>query len=122
MMSFNPATYWWQWMLDQMEEHAEGFSTEGVPRMSFPMTMAGQIAGLKAYAKMLSAAQESGSLETMNRAAQEMARSVWEAARKEQPAVTKAHLQFVRTMIENLEQEQQRQERQSKPKGKRRRA
>src|SRR3954447_15798078 len=109
MMNFNPAMFWWQWMLDQMDEGEGG---EGVPRMSMRMGLAAQLAAMKSYKQMLAAAKESakesGSLNQVYEATKKMVDEMWSAARQEQPGVVDAQITALDEMIKKLEQEQER--------------
>jgi hypothetical protein len=106
MMNFNPAMYWWQWMLDQMDEQGEG--GEGFPRLGMRMGLSAQLAAMRSYRQMLEAAKKSGSLNQVYEATKKMIDEMWSAARQEQPSVIDAQLSAVDAMIQKLEEEQKR--------------
>jgi hypothetical protein len=105
MINFNPATYWWQWWLDQMNEDGD---SEAVPKMSTRLSLSGQIAALESYAQMLEAVNKSGSLETVNKAVQDVVKVMLDAARKQQPASIKSQLSMIHSLIKGLKEEQTR--------------
>jgi hypothetical protein len=113
MINFNPATYWWQWWLDQMNEDGE---SEDVPKMSARLSLSGQIAALESYSQMLDAVNKSGSLETVNKAVQDVVKVMLEAARKQQPAAIKSQLTMINSLIKSLKEEQARVAQESKDK------
>ena len=113
MINFNPATYWWQWWLDQMNEDGEA---EGVPKMSARLSLSGQIAALESYSQMLEAVNKSGSLETVNRAMQDVVKVMLDAARKQQPAAVKSQLTMINSLIKSLKEEQARVAKEAKDK------
>jgi hypothetical protein len=103
MMNLNPAMYWWQWMLDQLDEGEEG---EGIPRMGLRLSVAGQLAALKSYRQMLKAAQASGSVNQVTDAIKKLADEMWAAGQREQPSAIEAQLSMMDTLIQKLEEEQ----------------
>ena len=113
MINFNPATYWWQWWLDQMNEDGE---SEAMPKMSARLSLSSQIAALESYSQMLEAVNKSGSLETVNKAMQDVVKVMLEATRKQQPAAIKSQLTMINSLIKSLKEEQAREAKDKKDK------
>jgi hypothetical protein len=109
---FNPATQWFQWMLDQMDEYTDGPAAGSLPKLSLRMMLVGQLEALKSYRKM-TASIGGDTMNAMNNAYHAMAEAMWKAnvsawkaaATSAQPAAIKAHDDMLAALIERMEQE-----------------
>lgn len=111
MLNFNPATYWMQWWLDQFDGDA---GAGDFSQASMRLTLAAQLAGLKAYREVVKGAQVGKGIDQMTEALKDAFLKTHEALAKQQPAVLKAHLSTLDSFIERMEDEVERHEKKEK--------